>query len=107
MSKLIEINQDNFEAEVLQASQPVLVDFGAVWCGPCKMLDPIVEELAEEWSSKVKVVHIDVDHNPDLAMQFNVMGVPTLMLFKEGTPLERMSGYKPKNKITSIFEPHL
>ncbi|MCB2180254.1 thioredoxin [bacterium] len=107
MSNLAEINQDNFEAEVTKATLPVLVDFGAVWCGPCKMLDPIVEQLAEEWTGRVKVVHIDVDHNPDLAMQYNVMGVPTLMLFKDGAPLERMSGYKPKNKIVSLFEPHL
>ena len=106
MANLTEINQDNFEAEVIQSVQPVLVDFGAVWCGPCKTLDPIVEELAGEWGSRVKVVHVDVDHNPDLAMQFNVMGVPTLMLFKDGEPYERMSGYKPKNKIIDIFEPH-
>jgi len=106
MSKLTEITQDNFEAEVIQSSQPVLVDFGAVWCGPCKMLDPIVEELAQEWGSRVKVVHIDVDHNPDIAIQFSIMGVPTLMLFKGGEPYERMSGYKPKNKIIDIFEPH-
>lgn len=107
MSKLTEINQDNFEEEVSQANLPVLVDFGAVWCGPCKMLDPIVEQLAEEWGDRVKVVHVDVDLNPNLAMQFSVMGVPTLMLFKDGAPKERMSGYKPKNKIVSLFEPHL
>ena len=71
------------------------------------MLDPIVEELADQWSTRVKVVHIDVDSNQDLVMQYNVMGVPTLMLIKDGKPQERMSGYKPKNKIISLFEPHI
>lgn len=107
MAKLIEINQENFENTVLEAEEPVLVDFGAVWCGPCKMLDPIVEELAGDWEGRVKVVHIDVDHNPDITMQFNVMGVPSLLLFKDGEPIERMTGYKPKNKIVQLFEPHL
>lgn len=107
MSKLLEVNQQNFDAEVLQSDLPVLIDFGAVWCGPCKMLDPIVEELADQWSTRVKVVHIDVDSNQDLVMQYNVMGVPTLMLIKDGQPQERMSGYKPKNKIISLFEPHI
>lgn len=107
MSNLLEITDDVFQNEVLEAKLPVLVDFGAVWCGPCKMLDPIVEELAGEWAGKVKVVKVDVDHSPETAMQFQVMGVPTLMLFKSGTPVERMSGYMPKKKILSKLEPHL
>ena len=107
MSKLLEVNEQNFDAEVLQSDLPVLIDFGAVWCGPCKMLDPIVDELADQLSTRVKVVHIDVDSNQDLVMQYNVMGVPTLMLIKDGQPQERMSGYKPKNKIISLFEPHI
>jgi thioredoxin 1 len=107
MANLIEVDQGNFENEVLEAEAPVLVNFGAIWCGPCKMLDPIVEELAGDWEGNVKVVHIDVDHNPDIAMKFNVMGVPTLLLFKDGAPLERMTGYKPKTKIIQLFEPHI
>jgi len=107
MENVIEANEDNFAAEVVEADLPVLVDFGAVWCGPCKSLDPVVEELAGEWVGKVKVVHVDVDHSPNAAMQYQVMGVPTLMLFVSGEPVERMSGYKPKAKILSIFEPHL
>jgi thioredoxin 1 len=107
MENVIEVNEDTFQDEVLAADAPVLVDFGAVWCGPCKMLDPIVEELAGEWGSKVKVVHIDVDHSPNTAMQFQVMGVPTLMLFIEGNPVERMTGYLPKKKILSKLEPHI
>ena len=106
MAKLLEINQDNFETEVLNSDLPVLIDFGATWCGPCKMLDPIVEELAAELQGKVKVVHVDIDSNQDITVQFNVMGVPTLLLVKDGQPRERMTGYKPKNKILDIFEPH-
>lgn len=104
MAKLLETNQDTFTADVLQAEMPVIVDFGAVWCGPCKQLDPLVEQLAAEWAGKVSFFKVDVDHNPDLAMQFSVMGVPTLMLFKEGQPVERMTGYKPKDKIIQIFK---
>lgn len=103
MSKMIELTEETFTAEVIESGIPVLVDFGAVWCGPCKMLDPVVEELAEDWDGKVKFTHIDVDHNPNLAMQFSVMGVPTLILFKDGEPLARMSGYKPKVKIIDEF----
>ncbi len=106
MSNLLEITEENFEKEVLKSQLPVLIDFGAVWCGPCKMLDPVVEEIAEEFKKQIKVVHVDIDSNQNLTMQYNVMGVPTLMLIKNGEPLERMTGYKPKNKILSIFEPH-
>jgi len=106
MTKLLEINEDNFETEVLNSDLPVLIDFGATWCGPCKMLDPLVEELAEELQDKVKVVHVDIDSNQNITVQYNVMGVPTLMLVKNGEPIERMTGFKPKNKILDIFEPH-
>jgi thioredoxin 1 len=82
MSKLQNINTDDFQAEVISANQPVLVNFWAVWCQPCKMLDPVVEQLAGEWQAKMKTVHVDVDYNPELAMQYQVMGVPTLILFK-------------------------
>lgn len=107
MSKLIEVNEDVFENEVISAEGPVLVDFGAVWCGPCKMLDPVVKELAGEWGDKVKVVKVDVDHNPNLAMQYGVMGVPTLILFINGQQAERLTGYQPKKRLQSKFEPHL
>lgn len=107
MANIPEVNQDIFEAEVLSASGPVLVDFSAVWCGPCKMLDPIVEQLAKEWEGKVKVVKLDVDNNPEIAMQYQVMGVPTLMLFIDGESRERLTGYQPKDRITSKINPHL
>ena len=98
MSEIQHVNEDNFQNEVLNAGQPVLVDFTAVWCGPCKMLEPVVIELAGEWQGKVKVVKLDVDHNPNIAMQYQVMGVPTLMLFNQGQVKERLTGYQPKKK---------
>jgi thioredoxin 1 len=107
MSNIIEINEETFENEVLQAETPVVVDFSAVWCGPCKMLDPVVEELASDWDGQVKFVKLDVDHSPSIAMNYQVMGVPTLMLFKGGEVQERLSGYMPKNKIVSKLSPHL
>jgi len=99
MSELPHVSEADFQKEVLEAGKPVLVDFTAVWCGPCKMLDPIVGQLAQEWGGKVKVVKIDVDDNPDIAIQYQVMGVPTLMLFVGGQPSQRIAGYQPKDRI--------
>jgi len=107
MSEILKVNQENFKSEVLEATHPVLIDFTAVWCGPCKMLEPIVKQLATDWAGKVKIVKLDVDENPDLTMNYQVMGVPTLMLFKDGKPVERMTGYQPKDRIVSKVSPHL
>ena len=107
MSELQYVNEDDFKSEVLEASQPVLVDFTAVLCGPCKMLEAVVVELAAEWAGKVKVVKLDVDNNANLAMQYQVMGVPTLMLFHQGEIKERLTGYKPKKQIVSKLNPHI
>ncbi|MCK4899468.1 MAG: thioredoxin [Anaerolineales bacterium] len=107
MAELQHISEANFQNEVLDANQPVMVDFTAVWCGPCKMLDPVVKELSEEWADSVKVVKLDVDNNPSLAMQYQVMGVPTLMLFVNGQISERITGYQPKDRILAKFGPHL
>ncbi len=104
MADLAHISTAEFQKEVLEAGQPVLVDFTAEWCGPCKMLDPIVGQLADEWAGKVKVVALDVDENPEVAMEYQVMGVPTLMLFVNGQPSERISGYLPKNRIIDKFD---
>ncbi|GAB4534345.1 MAG: thioredoxin [Anaerolineales bacterium] len=97
------VNESNFQVEVLAAGVPVLVDFTATWCGPCKMLDPVVQELAAEWQDRVKVVKLDVDENSNLAMQYQVMGVPTLLLFVNGEPQHRMTGYKPKPRVIKEF----
>jgi thioredoxin len=107
MSELNHVSEDTFQTDVLDSTQPVLVDFTAIWCGPCKMLDPVVKELAKAWTGHVKVVKLDVDNNPNLAMQYQVMGVPTLMLFKNGQPIERVTGYQPKNRLEKKFQPHL
>ena len=107
MAEMQHVNEDDFQTEVINDSKPVLVDFTAVWCGPCKMLDPIVKDLAQEWGEKVKVVKLDVDHNPNITMQYQVMGVPTLMLFVNGEVSERITGYQPKERIVSKFSPHL
>jgi thioredoxin 1 len=107
MVNISQVSEDTFQVEVLEASQPVLVDFTAVWCGPCKMLDPVVKELAEDWNGKVKVVKLDVDNNPNLAMNYQVMGVPTLMLFKAGEPVQRVTGYQPKDRLQKKFVGHI
>jgi len=107
MSDIARLNEDTFTNEVIDAEEPVLVDFTAVWCGPCKMLDPIVSQLAVDWDGKVKVVKLDVDENPGLAMNYGVMGVPTLMLFKDGEPVERVTGYQPKDRLKKKFSIHI
>jgi thioredoxin 1 len=107
MSDLQKLSETSFAQEVLKAELPVLVDFGAVWCNPCKMLDPIVEQLAQDWQGKVKVVKLDVDDSPNVTMDYQIMGVPTLMLFKDGKPVERVTGYQPKDRLVKKFQPHL
>lgn len=106
MADLINVTEETFENEVINATEPVLVDFSAVWCGPCKMLDPIVKQLAGEWDGKVKVVKIDADQNPNILMQYSVLGIPTLLFFKEGEIKERITGYLPKDKLIAKFSPH-
>ena len=101
------VSISNFASEVIPSSLPVLVDFTAVWCGPCKMLEPIVAQLAEELDGKLKIVKLDVDENGDLAIQYQIMGVPTLILFSNGQAVERLTGYQPKQRILSRISPHL
>ncbi len=107
MADIPKTSASSFQQEVLDDTLPVLVDFTAVWCQPCKMLDPIVRQLADDWTGKVKVFKLDVDDNQDLAFQYQVMGVPTLMLFKDGEPVERVTGYQPKDRILNKFKPFL
>jgi thioredoxin 1 len=107
MADVSEVSDDTFEAQVLQSDLPVLVDFGAEWCHPCRQLDPIVEELAQEWQGRVKVVKLDIDGNVDTTMRYGVMGVPTLILFIGGEDKERLVGYQPKKRILAKFEPHV
>jgi len=103
MSEVI-ITKDNFEEEVLKSELPVLVDFWASWCGPCKMLSPIVSQIAEEQEGKVKVGKINVDEQQELAAQFRVMSIPTLILFKGGEAVAQSVGVQPKEQIEAMFE---
>jgi thioredoxin 1 len=106
MADLKVVNEASFQSEVLESNDPVLVDFSAVWCQPCKMLDPVVKQLAGEWDGKVKVVKIDADENPNLVMQYGVMGIPTLLFMKNGEIKERITGFMPKDKLIARFSPH-
>ncbi|MFN2159181.1 MAG: thioredoxin [Anaerolineales bacterium] len=107
MAEITKLTETTFQSEVIEAPETVLVDFTAVWCGPCKMLDPVVQDLASDWDGKVKVFKLDVDENPSVAINYQVMGVPTLMLFKNGEPVERVTGYMPKDRLVKKFNPHL
>ena len=106
MAELIKVTEDTFQDEVLSSTEPVLVDFSAVWCGPCKMLDPVVKQLAGDWDGKVKVVKIDADENPNILMKYGVLGIPTLLFFKDGEIQDRVTGYQPKDKLIAKFSPH-
>jgi len=107
LSNLAYVDEGNFQAEVLDNPLPVLVDFTAVWCGPCKMLEPVVSRIAQNWDQKIKVVKLDIDENVDLTSRYQVMGVPTLMLFIKGKPVERVTGYQPLDRIEEKFMKHI
>ncbi|MBG0784208.1 MAG: thioredoxin [Anaerolineaceae bacterium] len=96
MSSLTPVSQSDFEAKVLKAVRPVLVEFGAPWCGPCKIMEPVLVEMSADFAGRVDFLTVDVDQSPELAMQYGVMGVPTVILFRDGQPLQRMTGYKPR-----------
>ncbi|MDQ7841174.1 MAG: thioredoxin [bacterium] len=96
MAKPVAVTEQTFDTEVLKSELPVLVDFWAEWCGPCRMVAPVVEELAGEYAGRVKVAKVDVDSNQNLAIRYKVMGIPTLAVFKGGEMIERMVGFMPK-----------
>ena len=101
---LIEFTDDNFDTEVLKSNLPVLVDFWAEWCGPCKMIAPIVEEIAGDYAGKVKVGKVNVDFNNQVAMQYGIRGIPALLVFKSGAVANQIVGAVPKNNITQILD---
>ena len=100
----IELYKETFEQEVLQSDIPVLVDFWATWCGPCKMTAPIVKEIADEYDGKILVGKVNVDEEPDLTMQYNVSSIPTLMVFKNGQLVNKAVGYREKDEILKMLK---
>ena len=107
MSKSIELTDSNFEETLLSSSTPVLVDYWAEWCGPCKMVAPVLEELAEELEGKITIGKIDVDSNRDSAAKQNVMSIPTLILFKDGDPVDQRVGALTKNQLKDFINEHI
>ncbi len=103
MANIMELSGNNFETEVVKSDVPVLVDFWAPWCGPCKMITPIIEELAGEFGDKVKIGKINVDNNQDLAAKFGIRGIPTVMLFKGGESINSFVGVRPKEDLAAAI----
>ena len=99
MAKPVEVNDETFEAEVVNADIPVVVDFWAVWCGPCRMIAPVVEELAEEYDGKVKFSKLNVDDSPEVSMKYGIRSIPTLLVFKDGKPVDQIVGAVPKREV--------
>ena len=104
MSRPVAVNDSNFEQVVLQAKTPVLVDFWAAWCGPCRMVAPVVDELAEEYEGKVAFVKVDVDQNPKTASKYGIMSIPTLLIFNNGSPITNLVGFRPKAELKKSLE---
>ena len=98
------ISSGDFQQKVLESDLPVLVDFFATWCGPCKMVAPILDEVASEVSGKAKVVKVDIDQSPDIAQVYGIMSVPTMMLFKDGQPAKTIVGAQPKSSLLALFD---
>jgi thioredoxin 1 len=105
--KPIEVTDANFETEVIKSDKPVLIDFWAVWCGPCKMIAPTVEEIAKEFEGKIKVCKLDVDSNPQTAMKYGIRSIPTLLIVKGGQVVEQMVGAVPKRQMVEKVTLHL
>jgi thioredoxin 1 len=104
---VLEFSDANFESDVLGSDQPVLVDFWAPWCGPCKMLTPTIEALADQYSGKVKIGKLNTDDNRQAAINYQINSIPTLIVFKGGEPVDRIMGLQPQDRIAQILDKHL
>ncbi|MGK7913830.1 MAG: thioredoxin [Synechococcus sp.] len=107
MSGAIDVKDDSFETEVIGSDLPVLVDFWAPWCGPCRMVAPVVQEIAEQYDGKVKVVKMNTDENPKVASEYGIRSIPTLMVFKGGQKVDVVVGAVPKATLASTLEKHI
>ncbi len=105
--RMIDVTDETFERDVLKSNLPVLVDFWAVWCGPCKMLEPTVASIAEEYAGRAVVARLNVDENPETAGRYGIKGIPTLILFKDGEEKDRIIGVVPKERIADMINRHL
>ncbi|MGL5252826.1 MAG: thioredoxin [Moraxella sp.] len=107
MSSVIHADENTFEKAVLQSDVPVLVDFWATWCGPCKAIAPVLDELSGEYANKARIVKIDVDQNPNLAAQYGIRSIPTLFVFKNGEKVDATMGMQPKAQLAALLDKHL
>jgi len=106
-NKVLQLNESNFEQEVLKSNLPVLVDFFAPWCGPCQMVAPVIENLAESYQGKLKVAKLNVDENSGLSCRYQILSVPTMILFKNGQPVDSLTGASTKSKLETFLGHHL
>ncbi|MBO6794165.1 MAG: thioredoxin [Balneolaceae bacterium] len=107
MSKTVELTDGNFEQEVLNSDQPVLVDFWAEWCGPCRMIGPVVEEMAGEYDGKAKIGKVNVDTNPEVSVKYGIRSIPALLIFKDGQVVDQIIGAVPKTQLTKQLDAQL
>ena len=105
--KTVEFTSNNFQSQVLDSELPVLVDFGADWCPPCRMLEPIIDQIADAYEGQLRVGSFDVDTYPEIQMRYGIMGLPTLILFQNGEPVHHMIGYQPRQRIESQIKGHI
>lgn len=106
-NNVVTVNTSNFESEVLKSDKPVLVDFWAAWCGPCRMVAPVIDQLAEQYEGKVKVAKLNVDENPEIAEKFEILSIPTVYLFKNGERADGLVGVRPKQGFEEMLNKHI